>query len=135
MSGPPAVVVHGLDDARVALSAGLPVTLLSAPGAALSMGCLWWRELIKAARACHPDARIDDILDCAASPGRAMAALRIGQTAIVLTPKVPAYAAVCAVAAGLGVRVLAARPPALDLGNPAAARELAIWLGGAGLGE
>jgi hypothetical protein len=46
----PAVIVHGLSDARAALRPGWPVTLLSAPGAALFAGCLWWRELVAAAR-------------------------------------------------------------------------------------
>ena len=47
----PAVVVHGLADAEAALAVGRPVTLLSAPGAALYAGCLWWREMVARARA------------------------------------------------------------------------------------
>ena len=43
----PAVIVHGLGDARLALSVGLTVTLLSAPGAALYAGCGWWRALVQ----------------------------------------------------------------------------------------
>jgi hypothetical protein len=120
---PPAVVVHGLRDARAALAPGLPVTLLSARGAAVYAGCGWWRALMQAAGAEF------DILDCADAPGYAMAALRIGQRAIVLDPG-PAFAAVSAAAATLGAAVLADRPPALDLAEPGAQRRLLAWLQG-----
>jgi hypothetical protein len=128
MTRHPAVVVHSLADARIALSAGLPVTLLSASGAALYAGCLWWRELAGALRREHPEAAFDDILDCADATGRALAALRIGQTAIVLWPESPGFAVVAGIAAGLGAEVLTSRPPALDLGQPAARRRLLAWL-------
>jgi hypothetical protein len=129
MTRPPAVVVHGFGDARLALSAGLPVTLLSGAGAALYAGCLWWRELVAAARRDYPAAAaFGDILDCADATGRATAALRIGQKAIVLLPEAPGFASVAAIAAGLGAEVLTARPPALDLGQPRAERELRAWL-------
>ena len=65
--------------ARLALAPGLPVTLLSAEGAALYMGVGWWQALVGAARASYPATPCADILDCADSPGRAMAALRMGQ--------------------------------------------------------
>jgi hypothetical protein len=125
---PPAVVVHGLADARQALRAGRPVTLLSAPGAALFAGCLWWRELLAAARAAHPATPAADVLDCADAPGPAMAALRAGQRLLVLAPAIPAFAAVRSAAATLGAIVLAERPPALDLAEPGARRRLARWL-------
>lgn len=120
---PPAVVVHGLRQARAALAPGLPVTLLSARGAASYAGCGWWRALMQAAGAEF------DILDCADAPGYAMAALRIGQRAIVLDPG-PAFAAVSAAAATLGAIVLAERPVALDLAEPGAERRLLAWLQG-----
>lgn len=47
---PPAVIVHGLADARAAVAIGLPVTLLSAPGAGLYAGCLWWRGIVERVR-------------------------------------------------------------------------------------
>jgi hypothetical protein len=121
---PPAVVVHGLDDAHSALRPGLPVTLLSARGAALFAGCGWWRALMAAAEAPI------DILDCADAPGHAMAALRIGQQNLVLDPACPAFAAVTAAAGSLGARVLPGRPPALDLADPGAERRLLAWLQG-----
>jgi hypothetical protein len=117
---PPAVVVHGLDQARAALRPGLPVTLLSARGAALYAGCGWWRALTEGA-AHH-------ILDCADAPGHAMAALRIGQAVLVLDRACPAFPAVSAAAASLGALVLTQRPDALDLAQPGAERRLAAWL-------
>jgi hypothetical protein len=130
MTRHPAVIVHGLADARIALSARLPVTLLSAPGAALYAGCLWWRELAASLRAEYPQAVFDDILDCADATGRALAALRIGQPAIVFAPDAPGFDAVAAIAAGLGAQVLTVRPPALDLCHPAGRRRLLAWLQG-----
>src|SRR5271165_2454206 len=98
---PPAVVVHGLDQARTALRSGLPVTLLSARGAALYAGCGWWRALVALAVAEAPGAEVHDILDCADAPGQAMAALRIGQQTLILDAACPAFAAVAAAAATL----------------------------------
>ena len=109
---------------------GRPVTLLSAPGAALFAGCLWWRQLIALGHAEFPDQRFDDVLDCADAPGQAMAALRTGQLRLVLDPACPAFAAVTAAAAPLGAEVLAARPPALDLAAPGARHRLEAWLRG-----
>ncbi len=122
------VIVHGLAEARAALRPGWPVTLLSARGAALHGGCLWWRELVAAARARHPATPVLDVLDCADAPGQAMAALRIGQRLLLLDAACPAFPAVAAAAAVLGAAVLDAPPAALDLGNPAARRRLAGWL-------
>ena len=57
-----------------------PVTLLSAPGAALLRRLRLVARAGRAARAARvPDAACDDILDCADAPGLALAALRIGQ--------------------------------------------------------
>ncbi len=124
----PAVIVHGLAGARSALSPGLPVRLLSAEGAALSMGVGWWQALVAAARAAHPGTPCADILDCADSPGRAMAALRMHQSALVLAPDTPGVAAIARIAAAQGAVLLTERPPALDLGRPGAARALSAWL-------
>jgi hypothetical protein len=129
-AGSPAVVVHGLAQARAALAPGLPVTLLSAPGAALYAGCGWWRALVRAASEERPGADPADILDCADAPGRALEALRIGQRALVLLPGAPGRDEVAATAAAHGAALLDARPPALDLGDPRAARDLARWLRG-----
>jgi hypothetical protein len=131
MNRRPCVVVHGLAHARAALRPGYPVVLLSAPAAAGNAGCLWWRELVAAARALHPATPALDVLDCGAAPGHAMAALRVGQRLLRLDPACPAFAAVAAAAAGWGAHVLAERPPALDLGGRGAGWRLAGWLAGA----
>ncbi len=109
---PPAVIVHGLADARAALAEGRPVTLLSAPGAALYAGCLWWQLLVTQARAERPDVDAPDVLDCADSAGQAMAALRIGVNRLVLSAAAPGRDAVCAIASERGGFVLD-RAPAL----------------------
>ena len=111
----PSVTVHGFDQATAALAPGRPVTLLSAPGAALYAGCGWWRALISAARAVHPATEADDILDCADAAGRALEALRAGQMILVLEADAPGFAAVAAAAAEAGATLLPSRPPALDL--------------------
>jgi hypothetical protein len=125
MKLPPAVVVHGLDDARQALAPGRPVTLLSGPGAAIYAGCGWWRALVTASGTTGPD-----VLDCADAPGRAMEALRTGCRLLVLDPAVPAAGLVAARAAAVGASVLPQRPPALDLAQPGSLRRLEAWLAG-----
>lgn len=120
---PPAVVVHGLPQACLALAPGLPITLLSAPAAGAFAGALWWRHLVALAREAHPATPCMDILDCADTPGRAMAAIRAGQAILVLDPACPAFPRVATLA-----RVLPARPPALDLGERGAERRLRAWL-------
>jgi hypothetical protein len=119
MKRPPAIVVHGLPDLRLATAPGLPVTLLSGPGAAIYAGCGWWRALMALGAGGNPD-----ILDCADAPGRAMEALRAGCRLLVLDPAVASRAAV------VGATLLADRPPALDLAARGAARRLQAWLEG-----
>jgi hypothetical protein len=124
----PAVVVHGLPDARAVLAAGCGVTLLSAPGAALYAGCSWWRALIERARSEHAGVAVDDILDCADASGLALGALRSGQRLLVLDPIAPGWQSVAEIALSLGGAVFAARPPALDMADRNAARRLHDWL-------
>jgi hypothetical protein len=124
----PAVIVHGLADARAALAPGRPVTLLSAPGAAGFAGCLWWRELIAAARTGTPDTEAIDILDCADASGMALGALRSGVSRLVLWPQAPGWQSVDAIARQQGGFVLAEAPPALDLAERNAIRRLNAWL-------
>ena len=107
----PAVTVHGLSDAIRAVADGRPVTLLSAPGAASHAGCGWWKALVDAARAAHPDVPCLDILDCADATGMALAALRIGVVRLVLWPTAPSCDVVVSVTEAKGGFVLAERPP------------------------
>jgi len=122
------VVIHGLADARAVLAMGLPVTFLSAPGAALFAGCGWWRALIERASTEFPVVAIDDILDCADASGLALGALRIGQSRIVLLPHAPGWTAVAAIATSRGGEVLTSRPRSLDMAERGAQRSLHDWL-------
>lgn len=121
----PAVIVHSLGHARSALEPGLPVTLLSAPGAALYAGCLWWQNLLEQA-----EFKGTALLDCVDAPGRALEALRLGLGGIVLHCPPAAFAVVAEIAAAQGAILLPTAPPALDLGQYGANRRLAAWLGG-----
>ena len=131
----PAVIVHGLSDAKAALAPGLPVTLLSAPGAALSAGCVWWREIVAAARGAFPETEAMDILDCADASGMAMGSLRSGICRLVLWPEAPGWAGVVAIAERQGGFVLSAAPAALDFANRNETRQLDGWLRRPGASE
>ncbi|HEY1412467.1 MAG TPA: hypothetical protein VGF36_10010 [Rhodopila sp.] len=124
----PAVIVHGLADANAALAPGLPVTLLSASGAALFAGCAWWAAIVAAARAGNPQTEAMDILDCADASGTAMGALRTGVHRLILWPEAPGWDAVAAVAGQAGGFILPEPPPALDLSQHNAIRRLHTWL-------
>ena len=127
MKRPPAVVVHGLDQARAVLGRGLDVTLISGRGAGWYAGAPWWIAMIQAAReACGR--HFADVLDCAEGPGAALAALRVGQRLIVLDGGCPAFARVAAIARGLSAEAWPTRPPCLDLDEPGAERRLSAWL-------
>src|SRR3954453_22500600 len=123
MTLPPAIVIHGLEHARLALAPGRPVTLLSAPAAGLFAGCSWWRAVIDASRFEGPD-----LLDCADAPGRALEALSVGCRWLVLHP-CPAWESVAERAGAAGCVVLRERPVALDLAERGAARRIEAWLG------
>ena len=130
----PAVVVHAPAEAALALALAGPagVVLLSAPGAAGSLGPAWFQAIVAAAAAASPGVAHLAVLDCADAPGQALAALRAGLRAVVLAP-CPASAAVAAAAAEVGAAVWAARPPALDLGRlaldrPGGRARLQAWL-------
>ncbi len=121
----PAVMVHSLGHAQLALGPRRPVTLLSAPAAAQYAGCLWWRELL--AQAGFGDLAL---LDCGDAPGRALEALKLGLQGIVLRCPPAAFAVVAEIAAAQGAMLLDEAPPALDLGQKGAERRLNAWLGG-----
>ncbi len=132
MQLPPAVIVHGADHAHAALAPRLPVTLLSAPGAALYAGVGWWRALVAQAASTEPPP--PDILDCADASGRALEALRHGQRLLVLRAAhlhERVFADIAERAARQGGLVFATAPPALDLAARGADRCLHAWLSGA----
>lgn len=119
---PPAVIVHGLPDARAAMAPGRAVTLLSAPGAVLYAGCGWWAALLAAAGFAGPA-----FLDCGDAPGRAWEALKLGVSGVILRP-CPASAQLAFYAGAQGAVLLAAAPPALDLAAAGAGWRLGPWL-------
>ena len=132
----PAVVVHAAAEAEAALALAGPrgVLLLSAPGAACSMGAAWFLALVRqAATAAAPGVAHAAALDCGDAPGHALAALRAGARLLILDPACPAFAAVAAAAGEAGAAVWPGRPAALDLrgldlGRPGARAKLAAWL-------
>lgn len=121
---PPAVIIHSLEHANLAIQPGLPVTLVSAPGAALYGGCLWWSALLT-------EAGFDGLalLDCGDAPGRAVEAIRLGVRGIILSSPPELWQAV-ANAAGKNVLILRTAPAALDMADQGALRALNRWLGG-----
>jgi hypothetical protein len=125
----PAVIVHGLAMARQALAPGLPVTLLSAEGAAAFAGVGWWQALVGLARASYPATPMQDILDCGDAPGRALEALRARQALLVLRAEPRIRDDIAGRAAAQGGVLLRDAPPALDLAQPRATLRLAAWLG------
>jgi hypothetical protein len=119
----PAVMVHNLAHIECALGLRLPVTLLSGPGAAVYAGCLWWQQLLEAA-----DFTGLALLDCADAPGRALEALKLGLSGIVLTCPQAAFAIASEIAAAQGAILLPQAPKALDLAQYGSARHLEAWL-------
>ncbi|WP_424812567.1 hypothetical protein [Roseococcus sp. YIM B11640] len=127
---PRAVIVHAAREVAVVLecAGARPVALLSAPGAAAYIGVVGFRALVEA----HGALSLA-ILDAADAPGHALAAMRAGFGAVVLSPAVPAFAGVARIALGSGVRLLPKAPPALDLARvdlakPQGLRHLESWL-------
>jgi hypothetical protein len=118
---PPAIIVHGLPHIRAALAPNRPVTLLSAPGAALYAGCGWWAALLAQTAFTGPA-----FLDCANAPGRAWEGLKLGLRGVILAP-CPAWAQVGEYAASQNATLLSAVPPALDLALSGAERRLEAW--------
>jgi fructose/tagatose bisphosphate aldolase len=126
--GGKAVVVHDLDQARIALGAaravGKPVTLLSAPAAASAVGPAWFATLVRTARGEFPDVEAAAILDCGRAAGRAMAALQAGFNGIVFTGSDAVFHKLADIGEDARCTLYDDRPDALDLmeeQDPAAA--------------
>ncbi len=119
---PPAITIHSIEHARLALASGRPVTLISAPAAAVFAGSAWWRALITACDTSQPD-----LLDCADAPGRALEALAMGCSGLVLLP-CPTWPGIAERAAMAGALLLPSRPSCLDLADPASPHRIDAWL-------
>ena len=109
------VRVHGLDEARAALTAaaalGRPVVLVGPPGG----GALWFARMIAAARAAVPDAEGTGVFDCADRAGEAQAALAAGVRHLSFSGAPEVAVRLADIAAQSGAVLLPALAPALDL--------------------
>ncbi|MCZ6741674.1 MAG: hypothetical protein O7D27_05875 [Alphaproteobacteria bacterium] len=120
LAGPPTIIIHNLAHATGALAAaeaaGTAVRLLSAPGAAAHGGAAWFKEVVAAARARHPGAEAETVLDCGAEPGLALGAIRAGVEAIRIKARPTVRARIAAMASAAGCRLVTdTRIGALDL--------------------
>ncbi len=113
----PAITVTSPAQAAAAFSAAAalerPLTLLSAPDAAGSVGPAWFAALVDGARAGFPNVDVLIILDCGDAPGYALAALRLGFKAVCFDG--PAAASIADIARQYGARIVTSRPESLDL--------------------
>ncbi len=125
----PCIIVHGAPDVARACALGLGLTLLSAPGAAGTLGALWWAALVRDARRARPALAIAERLDCGTAPGRVLQAVQCGLIHLVLAP-CPAFASLAELVTLQGGSLLDAPPAALDLAKRGAERRLAAWLAG-----
>jgi len=117
----PAFIVHSLDHARAALAAaaeaGAAVVLVSPPGAAAFMGAEYFRAMVARARAEHPAAEAEAVLDCADKAGHALGAIRNGAEAVRFTGPKATREKLAAIAHAAGARLHSGRVRALDLAS------------------
>jgi hypothetical protein len=113
-----AVIIHELADAMAALEAaaelGVPVTLLSAPGGAASVGAGWFDAVVREARAAFPQVPADAVLDCGDRADLAQAALRHGLKAICFRGSAAVAARLADIAGQRGAVLYRRFPRALD---------------------
>lgn len=118
---PPAITVHDRDQAIAALTVarelGLQITLLSAAGAANTIGISWFLALIVQAREAVPDARSLAMFDCHRYAARAMVAVQSGVDAVIFTGKRETLLKLADIAEDRRVLVTDTRPKSLDLAN------------------
>ena len=129
------IVVHDIHHARRAVSRahalGVDLTLVSAPGAAATLGPAVFREMIATVRAELPATTIsiDAILDCGEDPGPALQALRSGCTYICSTAPQAVFIKLSNIAEQCGGAVVHGPLTALDLGDDVTDDALDTWLG------
>lgn len=129
------VIVHDAADARraanAAISAGVDVNLLSAPGAARTLGPTVFREMIACAlpenEAAAPEIRA--ILDCGDVPGDALRALRLGCRCIRIDAPPDVSEKLRNIAAQQDAIVIEGPIDALDLGKAMYAdKDIVNWI-------
>jgi hypothetical protein len=133
MAHVPAIRVHALSEARIALDVaralGRPVLLVSAIGAAGHAGAGWWRALVIAARREYPDVAMTTILDCADSAGDALASLREGVECIAFRGRPDVAAKLRDIANQAGTTLVTIHPDGLDMrGLRDKAAACRVWL-------
>lgn len=118
---PPAITVHDRDQAIAALTVarelGRQITLLSAKGAANTIGISWFLALIFQAREAVPDANSLTMFDCHRYAARAMVAVQSGVDAVIFTGRRETLLKLADIAEDRRVMVTDTRPKSLDLGN------------------
>ena len=111
--------MHDLREARAAFAAaaelGVPITVMSAPGAAASLGVGYFAAMIGAARTEFPTVTATAVLDCGDAPGLALAALRQGIDAVRVEAPARVRAKLADIAGQQGGALVAGRVAALDL--------------------
>jgi len=117
-----AAVAHGL---------GVPITLVSAPNAAASMGPAWFRNIVRDVERTYPGLDVEAVLDCGDAAGYVLAALRAGVKMVLFSGKPSAATKLKDIAGTYGAR-LARRPRQIfDVRRePDADTALRRWLGG-----
>jgi hypothetical protein len=117
----PIIVIHSAAHACAAAAASAalrrPVLLRSAEGAAGYAGAAWFQEVVRLARAQHPDADIAASLDCDDAPGHALAALRQGIELVRVRVRPAVRLKLAAIARRSGAGLDNARGRVLDLLN------------------
>ena len=116
--GTVAIRIYGLDDALAAAEAasdlGRPLDLISAPGAGVSAGPMWFCALIDAVQARYPTLVLSATLDCGPYPGAVLAAIRAGVPRIVFTGHAETADRLAGMAGAAGLTLLTAAPPVAD---------------------
>lgn len=122
------IIAHDVSEMRAALAAavrtGRAVRVQSAPGAASYLGVAVFAAMCVLARADHPAADAEFVLDCADDPGFAVAAFRHGIGCVRLSASPAVLARVADIARQQGCCLVEGDDPALDLsdaGEPLAA--------------
>ncbi len=130
-----AVTFHGLEHARAAAEAatglGVPLTLVTAPGAAAYAGAEWFQAVVVELGRQYPDLVIEAWLDCRDRAGDAMGAMRAGVHRIIFTGDAELAGKLRGMAGATGMTVADRRPFAFDPRTSSdMVRDCRRWLSG-----
>ncbi|WP_119168606.1 hypothetical protein [Algihabitans albus] len=117
--GPPAFVVHNLRQALAAAAAAKaadrPLALITPDDGLAAQGPLFWAEVQSRVAATVPPGRVVLLVDAAAAPGLALAALRCGLQRLIFRGAAPVAAKLDAIVTAAGGSLRRVRPEAIDL--------------------